>query len=135
MYKKILVPIDGSAHSTRALEEAIKIAKTTNGTITLLTVQPSRTNILSIQKQPSNEPTKSIILAEGQKIVQAEGVFAEAVLLEGNVVDRIINTAKEGNFDVIVIGARGLNRFEEVLLGSVSHGVVEKAPCPVIVTR
>lgn len=135
MYKKILVPIDGSAHSTRALEEAIKIAKTTNGTITLLTVQPSRTNILSIQKQPSNEPTKSIILAEGQKIVQAEGVFAEAVLLEGNVVDRIVNTAKEGNFDVIVIGARGLNRFEEVLLGSVSHGVVEKAPCPVIVTR
>ena len=135
MYKKILVPIDGSAHSTRALEEAIKIAKTTNGTITLLTVQPSRTNILSVQKQPSNEPTKSIILAEGQKIVQAEGVFAEAVLLEGNVVDRIVNTAKEGNFDVIVIGARGLNRFEEVLLGSVSHGVVEKAPCPVIVTR
>jgi nucleotide-binding universal stress UspA family protein len=135
LYKKILVPIDGSAHSTRALEEAIKIAKTTNGTITLLTVQPSRTNILSVQKQPSNEPTKSIILAEGQKIVQAEGVFAEAVLLEGNVVDRIVNTAKEGNFDVIVIGARGLNRFEEVLLGSVSHGVVEKAPCPVIVTR
>ena len=135
MYKKILVPIDGSAHSTRALEEAIKIAKTTSGTITLLTVQPSRTNILSAPKQPSSESSKSIILAESQRLVQAEGVFAEATLLEGNVVEQIVNAAKEGNFDLIVIGARGLYRFEEVLLGSVSHGVVEKAPCPVIVTR
>ena len=135
MYKKILVPIDGSAHSTRALEEAIKIAKTTSGTITLLTVQPSRTNILSAPKQPSSESSKSIILAESQRLVQAEGVFAEATLLEGNVVEQIVNAAKEGSFDLIVIGARGLNRFEEVLLGSVSHGVVEKAPCPVIVTR
>ena len=135
LYKKILVPIDGSAHSTRALEEAIKIAKTTSGTITLLTVQPSRTNMFSAPKQPSSESAKSIILAESQRLVQAEGVFAEATLLEGNVVEQIVNAAKEGNFDLIVIGARGLNRFEEVLLGSVSHGVVEKAPCPVIVTR
>ncbi len=135
MYKKILVPIDGSAHSTRALQEAIKIAKTTSGTLTLLTVQPSHPKISSPPKQPINDTPKSIILAEGQKLVQEQGVFAETVLLEGNVVDQIVNTAKEGNFDLIVVGARGLNRFEEVLLGSISHGVIEKAPCPVIVTR
>jgi len=129
------VPIDGSAHSTRALQEAIKIAKTTSGTLTLLTVQPSHPKISSPPKQPINDTPKSIILAEGQKLVQEQGVFAETVLLEGNVVDQIVNTAKEGNFDLIVVGARGLNRFEEVLLGSISHGVIEKAPCPVIVTR
>ena len=129
------MPIDGSAHSTRALQEAIKIAKTTSGTLTLLTVQPSHPKILSPPKQPSSDTPKSIILAEGQKLVQEQGVFAETVLLEGNVVDQIVNTAKEGNFDLIVVGARGLNRFEEVLLGSISHGVIEKAPCPVIVTR
>ena len=135
MYKKILVPIDGSAHSTRALQEAVKIAKTTSGTITLLTVQSSRPKILSPPKLPSNDTPKSIVLAEAQKLVQEEGVFAETVLLEGNVVDQIVNTAREGNFDLVVIGARGLNRFEEALLGSVSQGVVAKAPCPVIVTR
>ncbi len=129
------MPIDGSAHSTRALQEAIKIAKTTSGTLTLLTVQPSHPKISSPPKQPINDTPKSIILAEGQKLVQEQGVFAETVLLEGNVVDQIVNTAKEGNFDLIVVGARGLNRFEEVLLGSISHGVIEKAPCPVIVTR
>ena len=135
MYKKILVPIDGSAHSTRALMEAITLAKTTNGTITLLTVQPNRTHTNPTPNQPAHETTKSIIHAEGQKLVQAEGVFADTMLLEGRVVDQIVKTAKEGSFDVIVIGARGLNRFEEALLGSVSHGVAEKAPCPVIVTR
>lgn len=118
MYKKILVPIDGSAHSTRALNEAIKIAKTTSGTITLLTVQPSRLKILSPPKQPGSDNPKSIILAEGRKLVQEEGVFAETVLLEGNVVDQIVNTARDGNFDLVVIGARGLNRFEEALLGA-----------------
>ncbi len=135
MYKKILVPIDGSAHSTRALHEAIKLAKTTGGTITLLTVQQIRSKISSAPKQTGDDATKSIILAEGQKLVQAEGISAESLLLEGNIIDRIVKTAKEGNFDLIVIGARGLNRLEEVLLGSISHGVVEKAPCPVIVTR
>jgi nucleotide-binding universal stress UspA family protein len=74
-------------------------------------------------------------LAEGRRLVEAEGVFTETLLLGGNVVDQIVKTAKEGNFDLIVIGARGLSRFEEILLGSVSHGVAEKAPCPVIVTR
>jgi nucleotide-binding universal stress UspA family protein len=111
------------------------MAQTTGATITLLTVQPNRSKLPTTPNQPSSDATKSIILAEGQKLVQAEGVCAETLLLEGNIVDKIVNTAKEGNFELIVIGARGLSRFEEVLLGSVSHGVVEKAPCPVIVTR
>jgi nucleotide-binding universal stress UspA family protein len=132
VYKKILVPIDGSAHSTRALQEASEIAKMTDGTITLLTVQPHRP-VISPSKQ--SETVQSIVLAEGRRFVEAGGVVADTLLLGGNVVDQIVKTAREGNFDLIVIGARGLSRFEEIVLGSVSHGVVEKAPCPVIVTR
>ncbi len=82
-----------------------------------------------------NEATQSIVLTEDQRIVQSEGVPADTLLLEGNIVDTIVKTAKEGNFELIVVGARGLSKFEEILLGSVSHGVAEKAPCPVIVTR
>ena len=134
MYKKILVPIDGSAHSIRALQEAIKVAKIVGGAITIINVQPSRPKLTSTT-QAINGTEENIILVEGKKLVQAEGVFAETLLLEGNIVDRIVEAAKEGNFDLIVIGARGLSRFREVLLGSVSRGVVEKAPCPVTVTR
>lgn len=132
MYQKLLVPIDGSEHSKRALIEAIRIAKMTNGNITLLNVQPrSRLS----QPVASNDATNSIILNEGKRIVESKGVPVTTLLLEGNVVDQIVKTAKEGNFDLIVVGARGLSKFEELLLGSISHGVVEKAPCPVIVTR
>ncbi len=134
MYKKLLVPVDGSVHSTRALQEAIKIAQMTEGTITLLNVQPHHLK-LSPAQQAASEPTHSIVLNEAKRQVEAEGVVAETLLLQGNVVDQIVKTAKEANFDVIVIGARGLTRFEEAILGSVSHGVTEKAPCPVIVTR
>ncbi len=133
MYQKILVPVDGSEHSRRALQEAIKISKMTNGSITLLNVQPNRPKIMTTPKQ--NEATQSIVLTEDQRIVQSEGVPADTLLLEGNIVDTIVKTAKEGNFELIVVGARGLSKFEEILLGSVSHGVAEKAPCPVIVTR
>jgi len=131
-----LVPIDGSEHSKRALYEAINIAKMTNGTITLLNVQPYRSKLIPPSNQQSNEATKSIVLTEGQRLVQAGGASVNTLLIEGsNVVDQIIKTAKEKNFDLIVLGARGLSKFEELLLGSISHGVLEKAPCPVIVTR
>jgi nucleotide-binding universal stress UspA family protein len=129
VYQKILVPVDGSDHSKRALQEAIKLAKMTQGTITLLHVSPGK---YSVSQSPDIGQS---ILEEGKKIVQVEGVPAETLLLEGKVVEDIVRVAKEGAFDLIIIGARGLSKFEELVLGSVSHGVTEKAPCPVIVTR
>ncbi len=130
MYQKILVPIDGSTHSKRALQEAIKIAKMTSGSITLLYVHNRAAHL----QTPENTAQNSI-LTDGQRLVEADGVPAQTLLLEGNVVDQIVKTAKEENFDLIVIGARGLSKLEEMFMGSVSHGVAEKAPCPIIVTR
>ncbi len=131
MYQKILVPVDGSEHSKRALHEAINLAKMTNGTITLLNVLTSQSAVTSSTGR-SNE---NKALNESQKLVQEAGIAVNTVLLQGNVVDQIVKTAKEAGSDLIIVGARGLSKFEELLLGSVSHGVLEKAPCPVIVTR
>jgi nucleotide-binding universal stress UspA family protein len=133
VYQKILVPLDGSEHSKRALHEAISLSKMTNGTITLLNVQ--RPTLTSPANHHTSEASQSIVLTEGQKLVQAAGLSVNTILLQGNVVDLIVKTAKDVNSDLIIVGARGLSKFEELLLGSVSHGVVEKAPCPVIVTR
>ena len=125
------MPIDGSEHSKRALKEAIGLAKMTGGNITLLSVCSRGANE---DKETLQNKCKNA-LENMQKIVAAEGVPVHKLLLEGKVVDQIVRTAKEGCFDLVVIGARGLSRLEEIMMGSVSHGVAENAPCPVIVTR
>jgi nucleotide-binding universal stress UspA family protein len=130
-----LVPLDGSEHSKRALTEAISLSKMTNGSITLLNVQPYRPALASPLSYQTSEAPQSMVLTEGQRIVQAAGIQVNTLLLKGNIVDQIVKTAKDDNSDLIIVGARGLSKLEEILLGSVSHGVVEKAPCPVIVTR
>jgi nucleotide-binding universal stress UspA family protein len=57
------------------------------------------------------------------------------LLSEGHTVEEILKTAEEGEFDLIVMGARGISRIKEILMGSVSDGVTRHAPCPVLVGK
>lgn len=59
----------------------------------------------------------------------------ETLLIEGHVVDEILKTCRNGEFDLIVMGARGLSRIKELVLGSVSEGVTRHACCPVLVVK
>ena len=139
VFEKILVPLDGSEHSLHALEKAVQIAKKFDGKITLITVYsisaftltPSQVyeDVLEIRKSGES------ILGEGEKIAKAENVQVEIILKEGHTVEEILKTAREGNFDLIVIGARGISKLKELLIGSVSHGVTIHAPCPVLVVK
>ena len=138
MYQKILVAVDGSEHSNRALHEAINIAKMTDGTVTLIHVVPTKPSVVMSSKEQFSEMQQNkgeAVLADGKKKAEADGVSAETLLLEGDVVGQVVKTAKEGNFDLIVVGARGLSKLEELMLGSVSHGVAKNASCPVVVTK
>jgi nucleotide-binding universal stress UspA family protein len=126
MFEKILVPLDGSEHSIKALEVAVQIALRFNGKITLIHVYsiggfaisptPVRGFIEATRKAGAD------ILAGGEKRVKAEDVHVETLLLEGHAVEQIVKACKEGKFDLVVLGARGLNRIKETLLGSVSDG-------------
>ncbi|MCW4021704.1 MAG: universal stress protein [archaeon] len=138
-FDKILVPVDGSEHSLRALEKAIQIAKKFDGKITLINVYSAS----SFKVTPSqvfdyvNEIRKisEVILAQGKKRAIAEGLQVETVQKEGHIVEEIIKMAKENNFDLIVMGARGISKIKEILLGSVSHGVTLHAPIPILIIR
>lgn len=155
MFKKILVPLDGSEHSLRALEIAIQIAKKFKAKITLIhvysvgvrsVVMPEPTTLTSIGV-PVMAPTDvskvaeatrkagATILADGEERVKAEGVEVETILREGHVVQEIVKIVREGSFDLIVMGARGVSRIREIILGSVSDGVVHNASCPVLVVK
>ena len=75
------------------------------------------------------------ILEDGKKKAAAEGVKAKTILVDGHTVKEILKVASEGNFNLIVIGARGMSNIKELLMGSVSDGVVKHAPCNVLVVR
>jgi len=134
-----LVPLDGSEHSTRALKVAVQMALKFDGKITLIHVYSI--GVLEISPTPVHEFIEAIrkvgagILADGEKRVKAEGVQVETLLIEGHAVEQIVKACKEGRFDLIVMGARGLSRIKKMLLGSVSDGVVRHACCPVLVVK
>jgi nucleotide-binding universal stress UspA family protein len=139
LFEKILVPLDGSEHSIKALETAVQIAHKFNGKITLIHVYsigglaisptPVRGFIEAIRKVGAS------ILADGEKRVKAEGIQVETLLMEGHTVEQIVKACREGKFDLIVMGARGLSKVKEMLLGSVSDGVIRYACCPVLIVK
>jgi nucleotide-binding universal stress UspA family protein len=155
LFEKILVPLDGSEHSLRALEIAIKTAKKFDGKITLIHVysvgarpivmpEPTTLTPPSVPIMAPADFSKmveaarkagNIILGDGEDKAKAEGVQVEMLLKEGHTVQEILETAKEGGFDLIVMGARGISKIREILLGSASDGVIRNAPCPVLVTK
>ena len=70
-----------------------------------------------------------------KKSVIAKGVSVNTILKHGKVVEEILNTIKEGKFDLVVMGSRGQGMIKKLFLGSVSSGVVQEAICPVLLTR
>jgi nucleotide-binding universal stress UspA family protein len=149
-----LVPIDGSDLSLKALEIAIQMAKKFKGKITLVHVY-SVTAATSVVLEPgiagggvpvfephdisrfveAAEKIGNRILSDGEQRAKAAEVEVEKLLEEGHTVQEIIRVAKEGNFELIVIGARGVSHIREMLLGSVSDGVMHHVTCPVLVVR
>lgn len=155
MFQRILVPLDGSEHSLRALDIAIQVAKKFEGKITLVHVYSAAVKPVMMPEAATAPPPMipimtplevskiaeaarkagSGILMGGAERVKAEGVPVETILLEGNTVQEIIKAAGEGKFDLIVMGARGISKIREILLGSVSDGVLRNAPCPVLIVK
>jgi nucleotide-binding universal stress UspA family protein len=163
VFERILVPLDGSVHSMHALENAAEIAKSFGAKVTLInvysTVQPvvptpfalpgASTTVTGPMMPPDARYSEAFaqiteahrqaganILAKGKEEAQGRwGIQAETLLKEGHAVEEILRTGREGKYNLIVIGARGLSAVKEILLGSVSHGVVIHASCPVMVVK
>ena len=137
--KKILVPVDGSDYSTRALDYAIELALMTKGEILLIY---SHRPFLSELGEPYFQKAIDKIMKKSEELLkpyrknlQNSGIpFADRIL-EGPAAKSICEAAKHEKVDMIVMGSRGLNELEKLLLGSCTHRVLSIAPCPVMVVR
>jgi nucleotide-binding universal stress UspA family protein len=123
-YVRILVPTAGYRHSQRALDVAVDIVKREGGAITSLYVGSDA------------DATKgNRILDEARLRTEAGGVKSDVKFMTGNVADAIINTASEGDYALIIIGATEHPKYYTALLGNIADIVVKRAPCDVLVVR
>ena len=132
------MPVDGSENCNNALGEAIKIAKGSDAKITAIHVYPRWSKNIVDSKEAIPEILRyeaEAILTQAKKLAIAEGFKIETLMVEGDVVQQILKTADEGSFDLIVMGARGKSVIKELVLGSVSTGVIKNASSPVLITK
>jgi len=140
IFQKILVPLDGSEHSSRALEVAIHLAKQLNCKLVLLSVYSmvaasGSSPELSLMAIDGSRDRGKEILKKAEEKVNSEMIEVETELAAGTAVETIVEKSKEGKFDMIVMGARGLGTMKKLLIGSVSEGVIKNAPCPVLIVK
>lgn len=143
MLQKILVAVDGSEFSKKALEFATELAEKFEGSLHIVHVPQGsaadRVMVLggaSIMIQASHEQVEKA----GRTLIEAAKKIAEDTvpgkvsveLRGGDPADEIVKSAKKNASDCIVIGSRGLGDFGGLLLGSVSHKVNHSAPCTCI---
>ncbi|HTJ55116.1 MAG TPA: universal stress protein [Nitrosospira sp.] len=144
MYRHILVPVDGSSTSARALQEALGLARQQTAELELVYVMEdvlfleneAYINYEEVQKSARSAGEKT--LAQAQAAVRQAGMTAEQRLLEARgerIASVIIEEARRWPADLIVIGTHGRSGFSRILFGSVAEGVVRTAHIPVLLVR
>lgn len=139
IYKKILIPFDGSGPSKKAAEHALNLAKDQNAEIVGLKAINLTGEVIS----PSDSLWDTIsgdlqdkakdILSELTALAEEKNVDITLELREGNPEREIVEFAEEWGADIIVMGTSGRSGFGRVLLGSTANRVIATAPCPVTV--
>ncbi|MEM3063998.1 MAG: universal stress protein [Candidatus Nitrosotenuis sp.] len=153
MYKRIFVPVDGSTYSRKALIEATKIAQLTNATIYLCTIVTTDVivppgSLLGLVKSASKGQLQKRLLSvaktNAEKLLKSYSRYCASknvtayykIIVNGNIADEILKSAKSRSASLIVIGSQGLHGISRIKsLGSVSRKVSELAHCPVMIVR
>jgi nucleotide-binding universal stress UspA family protein len=120
---KILIGYDGSSNSKKALEKAALFG------------YDAEMTVVHIYSDISKEESQTI-LSEAKNILDQAEVVSEVRSVKSNNPPQIITRiAEEEDFDIIVVGSRGIGRGKTFVLGSVSTKVVQDSPCDVLVVK
>jgi len=139
----ILVPVDGSPASDKAVDTAVLLAQASNAELSLLYVSyfdvgtddaVARISWLPDSVTGSSRKEAELILEHAKKRIP-EGVKARLYRETGIPAKTIVAFAEKNAIGMIVIGGRGLGLVEGFLLGSVSQNVMETAKCRVVVVK
>ena len=139
MFRRILVPIDGSPSSYRGLRHAIDIAKKYNAEITLFHVIETPEVVLGAEiPVPQSyfsrmEAKARELFSKREAELRSKGLNVKTMLVKGDAIEEILRASK--NFDLVVMGSKGIGGFRRFWLGSVASGVINHCTVPVLIVR
>lgn len=135
------MPVDGSDNSLRALDAALLLSEKLGSEVTAIHVM-EEIPVLHIQSEKllrklieDYKKELQLILSRCSEIAAKKGLAIKTNLVQGNASSTILDLCEKGQYDVIVMGSRGLGKFKELVLGSVSSKVVHHSCCPVMIIR
>jgi nucleotide-binding universal stress UspA family protein len=147
MFTNILIAVDGSQHSERAVAEAVDLARATGASLTALAAFPDiapwvyvggygavlpPAGLDDVHAQSRREHERMLDELLGRLAADIE---VEKVVVQGSPAAAILGQAEKGRHDLIVMGSRGRGELRSLLLGSVSHHVLQASPIPVLVVH
>jgi nucleotide-binding universal stress UspA family protein len=145
MYKRIVVPVDGSETAQKALVTALQMAREANGCVHLIHVVEGLTsmaadpygaysgNVVEVMRQSGRK-----ILEDALELARAAGVQADTQLFDSfseRLAEVVADSATRFNADLMVVGTHGRRGLGRVLMGSGAEQIIRLSPVPVLVLR
>jgi nucleotide-binding universal stress UspA family protein len=137
-FKKILVGFDGSAQAQKAIDTALALAQTLDSKLLVFAVARPPEPATMVELDAMLDDAREHYEEKFKGIVQranALGVELETDIAVGHPVEQIVHRAEIDHVDLIILGRRGVSRFERIIIGSTSEKVLRYANCPVMVVR
>ena len=138
MLKRVLVAIDGSDYSWRALEYACSLVKLSGGSLVIMTVAPKKAPVpvLFADGDCMAAQIGDEVLDAARSVMRGQNIDCSFLLERGGkITDLILQAEKSEDCDAIVIGSRGFGMLEGLFKNSVSQVIVEQADVPVIIVK
>lgn len=144
MYKRILVPLDGSHTAKRGLEEAIRLAKAQKARLCLIHVVDQSLLVQYPEAGMYTGDLTEVLEQEGRRIIEnaqaevrARGLKSNTVLYKSpaRIADVVVRHARKWHADLIVLGTHGRRGVNRILMGSDAELIVRASPVPVLLVR
>jgi len=140
MLERIVVAVDGSEHAHKALETAVELAESLKhpARLIIVHVNPSVTlnePALGVDLEARIADEGQLIIAPVEQLLSGHSISYETLLIAGDPINEICRVSRERECSLIVMGTGGKSMLAEIVVGSVSHGVLKHAECPVLTVK
>ena len=138
LYMNILVPLDGSGDSQKALLQACDLAKNYQSNLILVYVVEKSPSLNLLDRKEYLEILRKFgnkVLIKGKQTAENKGIDVTTIMKEGNISNEIVKLAKNKKCNLIIVGSKGLGATARFFLGSISNKLANNSPCSILIVK